>query len=510
MADPATLTIGAIAALAFTKFLESSVGEAAKKLTPAVLDKIDTLRQKIWTKLRGIPEVNELYATVEKGEKVTDLQVKLLTPHLEAAMKDETAFAQEVQQLANKINREINIGEILGNVQNIFGGASVQIDNPDGPVFQGVKDSNISITYNNKLGSSGRAWTDLMPPNNIPRHKFTPNFVGREEQLIILRKKLQEPNPVLITGMGGIGKTQLVLKYAFSDISKNCPEYPSGFCWLDASVQDIPSQILNFARDDLNYKPDKHLPKKSEIIRCWNHWRNNFFPKNDLRSGQALIIFDGVTKYESIKDYLPSDPRFRIILTTRDNSFAMNMNCLQINEFYESEALDFLKKLVGYDDPRISEKFKQQVDALCHWLRYHPLALELVGHYLAKSPNLRLKELQSRLNNQRLNARALTKTEDGMTRNLGIACAFEESWKALSKETKILACQLSCFDRAPIRWTEVACRLPKVNSKDDLRVEQLVGFGFIRQVAEDEYQFHPIIQGFIRTKMTEALEQYLR
>jgi len=42
-----TLTVGAIAALAFTKFLETSAGEAAKKLSPAVLNKMEALRQKI-------------------------------------------------------------------------------------------------------------------------------------------------------------------------------------------------------------------------------------------------------------------------------------------------------------------------------------------------------------------------------------------------------------------------------------------------------------------------------
>ncbi|MEA5466843.1 hypothetical protein [Leptothoe sp. PORK10 BA2] len=93
MADPVTFTVGSIAALAFTKFLESSAGEAAQKLTPAVLDKIDTLRQAIWAKLRGIPDVDALKVTVEKGGPVSEQQVQLLTPYLDAAMKADSAFA---------------------------------------------------------------------------------------------------------------------------------------------------------------------------------------------------------------------------------------------------------------------------------------------------------------------------------------------------------------------------------------------------------------------------------
>lgn len=109
MADPVTLTVSSIAILAFTKFLESGAGETSKKLTPAVLDKIDKLRRIIWSKLRGIPEVDALNATAEDGGPLSDQQVKLLTPHLESAMKADPAFAQQISQLASEINQEIHI-----------------------------------------------------------------------------------------------------------------------------------------------------------------------------------------------------------------------------------------------------------------------------------------------------------------------------------------------------------------------------------------------------------------
>ena len=151
MSDPVTLTVGAIAALAFTKFLESSAGEAAKKLTPAVLDKIESLRQKIWTKLRGIPAVDELNTAAEKSGQVNEAQVKLLTPHLEAAMKADDSFAQDIRQRASEINQDVNIGEILGeNVQNIYGGSAVQINDPKAPVFTGdISGGTININITN-------------------------------------------------------------------------------------------------------------------------------------------------------------------------------------------------------------------------------------------------------------------------------------------------------------------------------------------------------------------------
>lgn len=151
MVEPVTLTVGTIAALAFTEFLKSTAGEAGKKLTASVLDKIGALRKKIWHKLQGIPEVDELYKSVEAGNKVSDEQInRILVPHLEGELQSDAAFATEIQQLAKEINQEVNIGEILGeNVMNVYGGSAVQINNPNAPVFQGVSGGTINITYNN-------------------------------------------------------------------------------------------------------------------------------------------------------------------------------------------------------------------------------------------------------------------------------------------------------------------------------------------------------------------------
>ncbi|MDV3351310.1 hypothetical protein QGP82_21580 [Leptothoe sp. LEGE 181152] len=152
MADPVTLTVSSIATLAFTTFLESSTEEVTQKLTKAVLEKINTLRAKIWAKLRGIPAIHELSATVEKGGQVTPQKIdKLITPYLEAAMKEDPSFAEEIRQLACEINQEINISETLAeNVQNVHGGSAVQINDPKAPVIAGdVNESTLNFNINN-------------------------------------------------------------------------------------------------------------------------------------------------------------------------------------------------------------------------------------------------------------------------------------------------------------------------------------------------------------------------
>lgn len=148
MTEPLSLTVGSIAALAFSSFLQSTAKEAAKKLATSTIAKINDLRMQIWSKLRGTPDVDQLQAAIEKGQQVTEEQIRLLTPYLEAAMAKDDKFSQQIQKTAYEINQEINIDDVIGqNVQNVYGGSAVQITDPDAPVFTGAI-SNSSMTFN--------------------------------------------------------------------------------------------------------------------------------------------------------------------------------------------------------------------------------------------------------------------------------------------------------------------------------------------------------------------------
>lgn len=78
MVDPVSLTAGAIAQLAFQKFVESGAGKLAEKFTEGAIVKMDDLRKRIWGKLRGRPRVEEVKASVEKTAQITEAQVNQL------------------------------------------------------------------------------------------------------------------------------------------------------------------------------------------------------------------------------------------------------------------------------------------------------------------------------------------------------------------------------------------------------------------------------------------------
>ena len=148
MTEPLSLTVGSIAALAFSTFIKGSVTEAAKKLTASTLEKIENLRLRIWSKLRGVPEVALLKSTVEQSQQITEEQIRQITPYLEQAMSRDSEFSQSIQKLAYEIDQEININDVIGqNVQNVYGGSAVQITDPNAPVITGDI-NNSPMTFN--------------------------------------------------------------------------------------------------------------------------------------------------------------------------------------------------------------------------------------------------------------------------------------------------------------------------------------------------------------------------
>ncbi len=108
MADPITLTAGAIATLAFQEFIKSGAGELAKKFTAEAIAKMKNLRELIWNKLRNDPDAASALESVKQG---SEEELNDVATYLKSAMKKDPDFASQVQAIA----QEINAGKLVDN-----------------------------------------------------------------------------------------------------------------------------------------------------------------------------------------------------------------------------------------------------------------------------------------------------------------------------------------------------------------------------------------------------------
>ncbi|NCR37742.1 MAG: tetratricopeptide repeat protein, partial [Microcystis aeruginosa S11-01] len=245
-----------------------------------------------------------------------------------------------------------------------------------------------------------------------------------------------------LTGMGGIGKTELARQFGWQQWREKA--YPGGICWLNVATRqpvDIGTNILDFARVNLKLT----LPDEGELdikIRyCWQNWL----------AGNVLIIFDDVRDYQQIKDYLPpqEEKRFQVLITTRKEYLSATIATFRVEVLKEEDALDLLRSY--FRDNRIDTQI-EEAKLLCQDLGYLPLALELVARLLVRRQDC--SKIRQKLAENGLEEPILDKNpkfHGEMTAERGLKAAFNLSWEELNSEpdAQILALYLSLFALAP-------------------------------------------------------------
>jgi tetratricopeptide (TPR) repeat protein len=331
----------------------------------------------------------------------------------------------------------------------------------------------------------------LEPPQNLPISGVV-KFVGRETIMDELHQKLQQTERIAISavsGMGGVGKTELALQYA--GYHRDQQTYQGGICWIRAREEDVGIQIVNFGRSQLKLNPPDDFDLKTQVDFCWRNWL----------LGEVLVILDDVQNFEEIKDYLPPQKRFKTLITTRER-LGPPIERIDLDVLAPDDAKDLLQSFLG--EERITAEL-EVANELCQWLGYLPLGLELVGRYLVVEEDLSLAEMLEQLKEASIEDESLEEAEAIMTAQRGVAAAFELSWQQLSENAHALGNLLSLFALAPIPWSLVESASPDRKVKDLRRDRrELINFNLTKRVDKDTYQLHQLIREFFRGKLEKS------
>ncbi|WP_442946487.1 tetratricopeptide repeat protein [Nostoc sp. 'Peltigera malacea cyanobiont' DB3992] len=309
-----------------------------------------------------------------------------------------------------------------------------------------------------------------------------------------------------ITGMGGVGKTELAIRYA----KEHEASYPGGICWFSARESNLAAEIIQFARlymklevpQELGGKP---LVLKQQVEWCWQNWQSS--------SGLVLLVLDDVTNLRSCRELLPKANHFRVLITTRLRSMDSSVvEEISLDVLEPKDALQLLTSLV--DEKRVQREL-QTAKELCQWLGHLPLGLQLVGVYLAKKPpNWSLTKILERLKEQKLLNEALNPSQKQLEQTLntaerGILAAFEFSWQELNPTTRHVAKLLSLFAQNDFLWewiNSASQRLSLTESEIETANDELYQHHLVQWIEEKEgyCRIHTLIRQFLQDKLAST------
>lgn len=376
---------------------------------------------------------------------------------------------------------------------------------------------NVNISEGKDIHIGDRIIHNNIYPKEKPANpvKYIPytgvrHFVARTNELTNLHEKLQQPRTVAIStvvGMGGVGKTELAIKYA----REHEVDYPGGICWLNAREGNLDAQIVQFTQRYMNLEVPQKLGEKllslaEQVAWCWQNWQPS--------EGLVLVIFDDVTDLKSISEVLPRNyNRFRVLITTRLRQLDNNFIETSLHELLEEEALQQLTAILGEEDRRIQRELQTAKD-LCKWLGCLPLGIELVGRYLAEDPDLSFAEMLQELQEKRLQNSAIAPSEEQLqsieiTGKLGVQAAFDLSWQKLDAMTRRMGELLSLFFPDAITWELVVSISQQLNwEKEEVNnaKKNLYKYHFIQRLCLEKisYKIHPLVREFLLLQLAKS------
>jgi len=218
----------------------------------------------------------------------------------------------------------------------------------------------------------------LQPLWNVPyqRNIF---FTERDDALHLLHRELQDRDaialtqPQAITGLGGIGKTQMALEYAY--------RYGAAYTavlWVRAtSFSELASSFVELA-GVLNL-PERHQQDQNLIVDAVQRWLH--------RHTDWLLIFDNMDDLSVAQEFLPKAGIGHLLFTTRAQALGNIAQSVEVQPMKpEIGALLLLHRAELLPLHAPLKQAKKEDDAIAREISGElnglPLALDQAGAYI--------------------------------------------------------------------------------------------------------------------------------
>lgn len=206
-----------------------------------------------------------------------------------------------------------------------------------------------------------RCWNVPYPRNDA--------FTGREQLLTDLRIDLLKKGKEALFGLGGVGKTQIAVEYAY----RHRDEYTAVLWCFAGTEQSVRSGYASIAA--LLNLPEKESQEQARVTDAVRNWLE--------QNTGWLLVLDNADDPAMLKPFLPQQGKGHILLTSRAYSFQKIglVSPREVNVLSPNEAREFLERRAGKEPTDKSP----EADALAKEVGYLPLALEQAAAYIAET-----------------------------------------------------------------------------------------------------------------------------
>ena len=211
-----------------------------------------------------------------------------------------------------------------------------------------------------------------LPPVWQLFHDRDPNFIGRDQPVLLTNNLLAKNSSrrVVVSGYGGIGKTQFAVEYAYRYSNKyRC------VWWIRAEHREMIIEDLTNLGKALGLA-SPNLSDRKLIVSQTLKW---------LRENESwLLIYDNAAHSVYLEGFLPQGAAGNTIITSRDPNWGMIASTVELDAFDRLASVEFLvTKANKFNTP--DEADEKCADALAELLGDLPLALAQAAQYIEQT-----------------------------------------------------------------------------------------------------------------------------
>ncbi|WP_433610687.1 AfsR/SARP family transcriptional regulator [Dactylosporangium sp. CA-139114] len=324
---------------------------------------------------------------------------------------------------------------------------------------------------------------ERMIPRQLPAYRST--LFGRDAQLAELDQVLLDDDPnavrrIVITGMPGVGKSQLASYWA--DHAK--ASFPDGTFYANLLGYTAPGkperseQILARLLNDLGMTPP--MPTLDGMISAF---------RTAMADRRALIVLDNARDARHVGPLLPGNSAGAVIVTSRDRLqelWAHGYQEVWLRHLEPSDARRMISAQIGTARTRGADQELDEIAALCGGL---PLALAIVAARVQLMRWETITETAAALRDERTRLDVL---EHG-NGDLNARAALSASFKVLPRASTRLLGILALHPGPTIGWNAIIALHPSRNSARIAR-DGLLAANLLEEPAPDRYSLHDLVR----------------